>query len=151
MNHDEKHSFVAGFGKFLHRLVACELEDLSRCFYHHESRKDEGKSTEVEQSAADPVLAVLIPTLRGTLESGGNELHALALMEPLTNSVQPLTKKSSRCTQIYQSALLKVQRLGMLIYNHRFSHCHRTISHVHPRSRTWRRGKPEPKQLLTRC
>ncbi|KAH7727838.1 Protein F25G6.9 [Aphelenchoides avenae] len=101
-------SVLEGFGKFLHRMVACELEDLSRGFYHHESsRKDDGKSSEAEHSTADPVLAVLIPTLRGTLESVGNELHALALMEPLTKSVQPLTKKSSRCTQIYQSALLK--------------------------------------------
>lgn len=98
-----------GFGTFLHRMIACELEDLSRAFYHHETRPSEGnKSTDAESAANDPVLSVLIPTLRSTLEGAGHELEALSLMEPLTKSLQPLTKKASRCSQIYQSALLKV-------------------------------------------
>ena len=93
-NVDEK--TLKGFGKFLHKTLEIDMEQLSRKYFIS------------QQSIGDsPLFVALIPVLRESLTQVGNEWRCLALIEPLTRALMPASKKVTRCTQMIQAAFGK--------------------------------------------
>uniref|UniRef100_A0AC35GUR4 Uncharacterized protein n=1 Tax=Panagrolaimus sp. PS1159 TaxID=55785 RepID=A0AC35GUR4_9BILA len=96
INNETDETTLKGFGKFLKKALAIDVEQLSRKFFIS------------QQSIGDsPLFVAIIPVLRENLSQGGNEWKCLALIEPLTRALMPASKKVTRCSQIIQPAFSK--------------------------------------------
>uniref|UniRef100_A0A7E4VPV3 Nucleolar pre-ribosomal-associated protein 2 n=1 Tax=Panagrellus redivivus TaxID=6233 RepID=A0A7E4VPV3_PANRE len=86
----------AAFGKFLSKALTIDVNQLSRKHFVA------GQGTTTNES---PLFVALIPVLRDVLQGGDKGLIALELVEPLTRTVMPVSKKVVRCNQILTSAI----------------------------------------------
>lgn len=88
-----------GFCEFLHSVISSEVENIPRTIY-----TDQLKA----QPQDDPLIYTLKSIVNDLAFTRGNELAALALLEPLTANIQQPPKKLQKCMQAFSNALLRV-------------------------------------------